>query len=100
MNNIFNLFDKLTAILGGIIYFGSSEVVNGKCQFDQTSTSNIQTALFYTVAVTIIISILAATMTFPLEIPIFQRDHYAGVYRTDTYYLSKILQEVKKYENY
>lgn len=39
-------------------------------------------------------SCLAAAMTFPFEIPIFLRDHISGIYRTDTYYLSKMLLEV------
>ena len=65
---------KLTAILGGIIYFHSGEKTDGICIFNQKTSQNISTALFYTVTVMTIISVLAAAMTFPLEIPIFMRE--------------------------
>lgn len=40
---------------------------------------------------------LAAAMAFPIEIPIYFREHAASVYRSDSYYLSKFLIELPVY---
>ena len=87
---------KATAILGGLIFFKTGSNQDGKCVFDQRGIANISFALFYTVTVTVIVSLLAAVMAFPSEIPIYYREHASSVYRSDTYYFSKLLNEVNK----
>ena len=64
------------------------------CVFDQRGVSIIVFALYYTVTVTVIVGLLAAIMTFPSEIPIYYREHASSVYRSDAYYLSKLINEV------
>ncbi len=83
-----------TAILGGLIFYQTGSNQNGVCIFDQRAVANISFALFYTITVTVIVSLLAAVMAFPIEIPIYYREHSSSVYRSDTFYLSKLLNEV------
>ncbi len=87
-------------MLGGVIYLNSAEIENGVCFFDQKVANNISTALFYCVTVVCIISILSAVLAFPLEIPIYLRENYSAVYRCETYYLSKLVQEVTSMQTY
>ena len=68
------IFLKVTAILGGIIYYHSTEKIHGIVTFDQRTSAIISTALFYTVTVMLIVSLLAAALAFPLEIPIIMRE--------------------------
>lgn len=84
----------VTALLGGLIYYKSSEIVDGVCHYDQRTAQNLQLAMFYTLTVTYIVSMLSAVMAFPLEIPIFYREHASSVYRSDTYYFAKLINEV------
>lgn len=57
----------ITAILGGLIFFKSYDRdSNGQCWFDQRNSFNIGFALFYTLTVTVIVSMLAAVLAFPL----------------------------------
>jgi ABC-type phosphate transport system permease subunit len=59
----------VTAILGGLIFFQSYDKdSNGKCWFDQRNSFNIGFALFYTLTVTVIVSMLAAVLAFPMGI--------------------------------
>lgn len=108
----------VTAILGGLIFFQSYDKdSNNQCWFDQRNAYNIGFALFYTLTVTVIVSMLAAVLAFPIgnlnsfffdtlflisifslvEIPIYYREHSAYVYRSDAYYLSKLLIELPIY---
>nr|UOU03359.1 ATP-binding cassette subfamily G-like 8 [Brachionus rubens] len=84
----------ITAILGGLIYYQVGQKSGNKCQFNQQGTHNVQFSMFFTVTVSVIFSTLAAVLTFPSELPIYYREHNASVYRSDTYYLSKLLIEV------
>nr|QNH67907.1 ATP-binding cassette transporter subfamily G-like protein 8 [Brachionus rotundiformis] len=96
LNDIIMVF--VTAILGGSIYYQTGEANSGKeCKFDQKSIQNVSFALFYTITVSVIFSMLAAVMAFPNEIPIYYREHKSSVYRSDTYYLSKFLIELPVY---
>jgi hypothetical protein len=52
----------VTALLGGLIYYKTSENINGICSFDQRAAENISFALFYTITVTVIVSMLSAVM--------------------------------------
>ena len=37
---------------------------------------------------------LITSQVFPVELPVFLREHKNGMYRTDVYYLAKTLAEV------
>ncbi len=52
----------MTALLGGLIYYKTSDNINGTCTFDQRAAENISFALFYTITVTVIVSMLSAVM--------------------------------------
>ena len=56
------LIKKVTALLGGLIYYETGKNINGTCEFDQRSSENVSFALFYTITVTVIVSMLAAVM--------------------------------------
>ena len=79
-------FNKLTAILGGAIYFQSSGLDGTVCSYSQRAAYNIGTVIMYTLTVTIILSALAAVMTYPLEIPIILRE----VFHFSFYYLIRL----------
>ena len=49
-------------------------MVDNTCTFDQITARNLSTAIFYAITVMVVLSVLAAVMTFPLEIPIFIRE--------------------------
>ena len=44
----------------------------------------------------VISGVLSASMSFTNDIHIYYREHDSFVYRSDTYYLSKIIVEVNK----
>ena len=52
----------VTALLGGLIYYKTSEIEDGVCSFDQRAAENVSLALFYTLTVTIVVSLLSAVM--------------------------------------
>lgn len=57
----------VTAILGGLIFYQSYDRdSNDQCWFDQRNSFNIGFALFYTLTVTVIVSMLAAVLAFPI----------------------------------
>jgi hypothetical protein len=92
-----SLTKQVTALLGGLIYYQTSTLDdNGTCSFDQGSVQIVSFAVFYSITVSVIFSMLNAVMVFPLEIPIYFREHSASVYRSDTYYLSKLINEVNE----
>lgn len=117
MKSLICFFFKMTAFLGGLIYFQTGTRENGSCSIEQRGIINISFALFYTITTSVLFSILAAVMVidnnipgryyfskhfnylllkkaFPLELPIYNREHSASVYRSDTYYISKLFNEV------
>ncbi|CAF1108091.1 unnamed protein product, partial [Brachionus calyciflorus] len=87
----------MTALLGGFIFFQTSEKDENTCHFNQKSIKSVIYAIFYTVTVSYIFSIMGAVMAFPPEIPIYNREYNASVYRSDTYYLSKLIIELPVY---
>ena len=68
--SIFFIF-KVTAILGGIIFYQLASKENGVCTFTQERIKNVSTAAFYAVTVMALFNVLTAALKFPLEIPIF-----------------------------
>lgn len=67
--HVFPFFEKATALLGGTIYYQLAN--NGSCTFNQRNSTNVSIALFYCVTVVTLINVLAATLAFPIELPIY-----------------------------
>jgi hypothetical protein len=57
-----------------MIFFKSGNPIHGVCNFNPTTARNISTAIFYSITVMVVLSVLAAAMSFPNEIPIFIRE--------------------------
>lgn len=74
------------ALLLGAIYFGQKD--------DQASIMNINGALFLLLTNMTFSNAFAVINTFCIELPIFLREHNNGMYRVDTYFLTKMLAEL------
>ncbi|RMZ97103.1 hypothetical protein BpHYR1_053968, partial [Brachionus plicatilis] len=58
---LFLMLFKVTAILGGSIFYQTGPTYSSKeCKFNQQSIKNVSFALFYTITVSFIFSMLAA----------------------------------------
>jgi len=77
------------AIILGTIYYGQEN--------DQASIQNSNGALFVLITNISFGNIFAVCNVFCAEIPIFLREHFNGMYRTDTYFLTKQLVELPLY---
>jgi len=77
------------AIILGTIYYGQGN--------DQASIQNSNGALFVLITNISFGNIFAVCNVFCAEIPIFLREHFNGMYRTDTYFLTKQLVELPLY---
>ncbi|ODM98292.1 Protein white [Orchesella cincta] len=73
----------------GLIYFGQEN--------DQESIQNISGCIFMIIANLTFSSIFPVTNVFWSELPVFMREHFNGMYRTDTYYLAKTFAELPVY---
>lgn len=60
----------------------------------QSSIQSRKGAIFFILRFTMFINVLGQLMLFPLEMPIFQREYKAGLYRSDTFFLAKNLAEL------
>ena len=69
------------ALLLGLIFFGQD--------LDQAGIMNINGALFLILTNQSFSYIFAVVNVFCMELPIFLREHYNGMYRTDVYFLCK-----------
>ncbi|KAJ7318624.1 ATPase [Desmophyllum pertusum] len=72
-------------ILIGIIFFQTS--------INQDGVRNIYGVLFFLVTSTTFTNIVAVAFTFPMELPVFLREHHNGMYRSDVYFLCKTTAE-------
>ena len=61
---------QLTALLGGLIYYKSGSIENNQCTFDQRSAEMVSFAIFYSITVSVIFSMLNAVM---VRVEIFKR---------------------------
>lgn len=77
------------AIILGTIYYGQEN--------DQASIQNSNGALFVLITNISFGNIFAVCNVFCAEIPIFLREHFNGMYRTDAYFLTKQLVELPLY---
>ncbi|CAL8101454.1 unnamed protein product [Orchesella dallaii] len=73
----------------GLIYFGQDN--------DQEGIQNISGCIFMIIANLTFSSIFPVTNVFWSELPVFMREHFNGMYRTDTYYLAKTFAELPVY---
>uniref|UniRef100_A0A1B6ICC2 Protein white n=1 Tax=Homalodisca liturata TaxID=320908 RepID=A0A1B6ICC2_9HEMI len=76
----------MVSLMVGIIYFGQD--------YDQDGVMNINGALFICISNMTFQNVFAVITVFCSEMPVFMREHYNGMYRTDVYFLCKTLAEV------
>ena len=77
------------AIILGVVYLGQKN--------DQAGIQNINGALFVLIMNISFINIFGVCNVFCAELPVFLREHFNGMYRTDTYFLTKQLVELPLY---
>ena len=70
----------------GILYYGQG--------MDQSSIMNINGALFLLLTNMTFANMFSVVNVFCMELPIFLREHFNGMYRTDVYYLTKQIAEL------
>ena len=75
----------LAAILG-ILYLGQDEKT-------QNGAQNINGALFLILTQMSFSNMFSVVNVFCVELPIFLREHFNGMYRTDVYYIAKQIAE-------
>ncbi|XP_032239520.1 protein white isoform X2 [Nematostella vectensis] len=73
-------------LIAGLIYF--------QTVVDTTGVQNIAGALFFLITSTSFSNLAAVTFVFPIELPVFIREHKNGMYRTDVYFLCKNMAEL------
>ena len=73
------------AIILGILYLGQEE--------NQVGIQNINGALFLMLTNMTFSNMFSVVNVFCAELPIFLREHFNGMYRTDVYFLSKQIVE-------
>jgi len=76
------------ALLVGTIYFGQGP------DYDQAATASVSGALFWATTNQAFLNYGAVLGAFCIEIPVFIREHSAGTYRTDVYFLTKQLADL------
>ncbi|XP_071526746.1 protein white isoform X2 [Panulirus ornatus] len=74
------------ALLIGMIYWGQ--------KLTQEGITNINGALFLLLTNMTFQNVFGVVSTFCAQLPIFLREHFNGMYRTDVYFLSKMLAEL------
>ncbi|XP_065053013.1 protein white-like isoform X1 [Rhopilema esculentum] len=77
------------ALLAGLIYLQQT--------YDQDSIQNIAGAMFFCITSSSFNSMTSALFVFPAELPVFLKEHKLGMYRCDSYFLSKMLAELPWY---
>lgn len=79
------------ALLLGIVYWSQP---NEQGQYDQKAIMNINGAIFILIINLTFMNIFSVVNTFCSELSIFLREHNDGMYRVDTYFLSKQAAEL------
>lgn len=74
------------ALLLGIIYFGQDHTIAG--------VQSINGALFLIITNMTFSNMFAVINVITMELPIFLREHFNGMYRTDVYFITKQLAEL------
>ncbi|XP_065827732.1 protein white-like isoform X3 [Oscarella lobularis] len=73
------------ALLMGLMYY--------KTGYDQQRVQNIPAALFFAVIQLSISTMIAVLQTFPVEMPVFLREHRSRLYRPLVFYLAKSIAD-------
>ena len=76
----------IIALIIGLIYFQQN--------YNQKGVQNINGALFLFLTQMTFSNLYGVLNSFPLELPIFFREHHNGMYRVDSYFLCKNLAEI------
>ena len=76
---------QIIALILGVIYYGQENT--------QSGIMNINGALFLLLTNMSFSNMFAVVNVFCMELPIFLREHFNGMYRTDVYFLCKQIAE-------
>ncbi|XP_065217450.1 protein white-like [Planococcus citri] len=76
----------MVSLIISVIYYGQ--------KIDQDGVMNINGALFLLVTNMTFQNALAVINVFCSELPVFLREHFNGMYRTDVYFLCKTIAEI------
>lgn len=74
------------SVIAGLIYADT--------ELNQQGIQNLSGAMFFILINQSFSGVFGVLQTFPLELPVFYREHKAGLYRTDTYYLAKTVADL------
>ncbi|XP_044753408.1 protein white-like isoform X2 [Coccinella septempunctata] len=66
-------------------------------KYDQVGVQNINGALFLFLTNATFLNLMGVILTFCSELPLFLREHKNGMYRTDVYFLAKIIADIPIY---
>ncbi|CAG2062044.1 unnamed protein product [Timema podura] len=78
--------DNLVGLLIGVIYYGQ--------ELNQDGVMNINGAIFILITNMTFQNVFAVINVFCAELPVFKREHFNGMYRTDVYFLCKTIAEI------
>nr|CAD7410475.1 unnamed protein product [Timema cristinae] len=76
----------LVGLLIGVIYYGQ--------ELNQDGVMNINGAIFVLITNMTFQNVFAVINVFCAELPVFKREHFNGMYRTDVYFLCKTIAEI------
>ena len=76
----------LTSIFAGLVYLQQDN--------DQKSIQNINGAIFFALANSTFGNCFSVISVFPLEFPVFKRDHECGMYSSFIYFMMKTLADI------
>ncbi len=74
------------AFVLGVFYYSQ--------EIDQQGVTNINAAMFLTLIALTFLNMMAVVNVFCVEMPIFMREYYNGMYGIDVYFLSKQIAEI------
>ncbi|GLG96976.1 Protein brown [Gryllus bimaculatus] len=77
---------QMVSLMIGIIYFGQ--------ELNQDGVMNINGALFIFLTNMTFQNVFAVISVFCSELPVFMREHFNGMYRTDIYFICKTMAEI------
>ena len=88
----FIAFTQFIALVLGAVYFGQE--LSGEANAKGEAIMNINGVLFLLITNMTFSNMFAVINVFCLELPIFLREHFNGMYRTDTYFICRQLAEL------
>ncbi|XP_045114957.1 protein scarlet-like [Portunus trituberculatus] len=76
----------ISALLVGLSY--------GQIRLNQAGIQDIEGAIYFFVSQNSFPAVYGVLNLFPKEMPLFFREHRNGIYRSDTYYISKMISQI------